>query len=255
MRIFYVHPGGQYEGEHTIYESREEFRKHEPNAVMHRWGRDDYLKYERYDWVESTDGYIVQILSKRYLTCGKYVRYLFRFPMGTFVCYDRANGTKRYSKFYVSYQSLDNSSISGRYRGNNYDKIKFAKLIVCGVPLGNALLACNSKPIRFNTTRQLIGKALKLMEDPTVKAEIQNQLVPFIKKLRDADKFSDEVMVQYVEDFMQHVRKGSMVHLQSIVPLLKLTGKISEDFMDKPKVSSKKDDAEEIPYQELPPPV
>lgn len=226
MREFYIHQG-KYEGTHNIYDSIEEFKEKTNDLPFKRWQREPIEAYEIGDWVQVNDGYIVQILN---ITQSQNGTYFVRFPMRTvaIVLYK----DKVYWQKVLGQTAPINSS---RASGKNYKskkvymakKTAFVSYLKVGYPYWEAY-----KKAGFQDKMNVKSKAKymhdlgALMLDPDVQEMLTQEAAEYVEKLRKDDYFSDENMIKLVKEFMTHVRKGSQVHLNSLVPLLQLAGKI-----------------------------
>lgn len=246
MRIFYQNRG-KYQGEHTLYESRKEFQKHMPGINWHKWGREEVDTIQTGDWVESTDGYIVQCLMTKPL---KFRTVIHRFPMGTFYTYVKKDGALKWVRFYAQFTMPGLNRVGGGCNPVDMSKkTKFGTLIAAGVPPVEAYVQAGFPYIP--STNLLKSKITRLLLDKDVSLMIKDKYQTYMDKIQKEEAFSDENMVKYIKEFMASVRKGSMVHLQSIIPLLELTGKIEPK---EPRRSQKEIKAiQEAEFNEAPP--
>jgi hypothetical protein len=76
---------------------------------------------------------------------------------------------------------------------------------------------------------------------------------PFLDKLKEEEFFDDHHMLNYVKDFIRHVRKGSQTHLNSIIPLLQLTNKLPSHMKIGNAKQTAKREIEEAEYNVSPP--
>ncbi len=258
MRYFHI-PDGQYKGEYIIYESREEFVNSNQGKKFYIWNEFNPEEIQVGEYVEALDGFLVPLLRKT-----KYKNnYFFRFPQGTFVAYETKKGIK-FSKFYAFTTQIDQSSVSGKSRLTrllNEDHIKgqFALLIASGMDPVQAFKLVLAPKLKMTISKKkFINMLLRLLSDEVVMEQIKEyQNNEFLKKMSEDPDFSDENILNYIKEFMKHVRKGSQTHLNSILPILKLTGKLPEDYAINPKNSKKKEiidtDFTEIPPEQIPP--
>jgi len=231
MRIFYI-PSGKYQGEHPIYEGIKEFQKEIPDTEYKQWGREtDPYDIKAGDYVESYDGYISKLLAKRQLINKKsgQITYIFRMCNGSFMTYQRKNGTHHWQKWYAQFTTNDLDSAS-TYRRRDVGeaftakKMKFGRLVAMSVEPYRAYVQAG---FPYEPRLGLLKNKIRdLMMDEGVINEVNRQLTPYVDKLREDPEFSDESMIGYVKEFMANVRKGSQAHLNSIVPLLTLLGKL-----------------------------
>lgn len=235
LREFYI-DRGKYKGTYPIYEP-DEFKKLYPYIKYKRWGREeDLMDIQSGDWIEANDGYITQCLNVVHYVKGNSI--FCRFSMCTVANYHNpVNGKSYWGKFLAQPSSIDPNSLSGRPALNDRGlrsstmKLAFAKLLASGMNFLDAYNAviCKDKVFRYNSLKYTaINRIIKLMGDPIVVKAIQEHKKGYINRLKNDKAFSDENMIKLIKDFMENVRKGSIVHLESIIPLLKLAGKIDE---------------------------
>ena len=257
MREFHILQG-RFEGDYPIYEGIEEFHKYRPDLPYRKWGRDQNpSEWKIGDWVEALDGYIVQILSIRiWGKSPEYPTYAIRFPMGTFPAYrTKANNKWKYRKFFAQFTVEDPNSLSGK-QFQNRTKLtkekedKFAKLIVAGIP---PVQAYGQAGYRMTNRSRLFYQIGRLLMSEEVGALIKKERDEYLEKIKADEAFNDENMIKYVKDFMTHVRRGSKVHLDSIIPLLQLLGKLPQDEFKSNKYRSR--DVDEVPYELVTPPL
>lgn len=258
MRYFKTE--GKYQGDHEIYDSREEFMNSEYGKnikdifIWNRESAERARKLEVGQWLESSDGYVVQVLN---LT-GLGSRILVRVPMGTFSISFNKSGVK-YSRLYAQFAQQDLYSVSGinqihrtsAMRGRN---IAFAEGLRNGMTVFQAFYFAEKgvqmKKNYSSTSQRLL---MYLTSDEVRNVLQENQT--FIQTLTKDEDFSDEVMANYVKDFMDHVKKGSFVHLQSIPLLLTLLGKVTPEQLGKATKQKGMKDVTEIEYETVSPPM
>lgn len=260
MREFYLQYG-IYQGHHNIFDSVEEFKKMMPDTEYYRWGReDDMYVIKPHVWVEALDGYIAQCLSVREYDStvsgkvyGKSI--MVRFPMGTFRITRNRSGKTYWQKFYAQFAPANHYTLDGSNQGGTkikYKKGQFAALVGAGV---NPYAAYIQAGMPFlQSTNKLKARITNLLMEEEIQKQIQKSIQPYVEKIKDDPEFSDENMIEYVKSFMSHVRKGSQTHLNSIIPLLKLLGKLPQDFDGSNNKSKSKRDAQEVSYEDVPPP-
>ncbi|NPV12703.1 MAG: hypothetical protein HPY57_13030 [Ignavibacteria bacterium] len=252
MRYFRI-PTGQYEGEYIIYDNIEEFKKHNPNKEYFRWGEFSPSQVQVGDYIEAYDGYLLPLLNISKLKDN----YLFRFPNGTFALYKTKKGYK-FNKFYGMTTNIDQFSLSGKSKltrnlESDAFKEQFALLVASGIDPVRALKMVLAPKLKMTVSkRKFLSILIKLLNDEGVMEQIRDIYnSEFLKKIQEDPDFSDENLLDYVKSFMKNVRKGSQTHLNSILPLLKLTGKLPEDFTLTPK--KEKNNVKDIDYTEIPP--
>lgn len=233
MRNFYI-PNGKYLGDYPVYEGVEDFRKVHPDKPIRQWNRDeDPFSIEGGDWIEALDGYIVPCLYAKLSKTG--LTKFCRFPMGTFSITNTKNGI-RWAKFYAFVAQRDPYSIGGSMpeaRASQYNPklIAYGNLLASGVNYLEAYRQVDWSDDRGVENRNLpketyYAKILYALSHPIVVGILKDKNADILKKMEDDEAFSDENMINMIKDFMANVRSGSMVHLNSLVPLLKLTNKI-----------------------------
>ena len=222
-----------------IYDSVEEFKSYYPEIELKKWS--DIL-IQKDDWVIADDGYIVQCLSSKMYQTVRHILYYFRFPMGTF-CITSSKGKHYIPAFYAQFSKPKLSGIGTSNGKEVNQKIRFATLVILGFDFGQAYKMCYPNGVLGSETS--FKKGLKLMNDNIVKVELKNQLQSFTNKLKD--NFTEERLIDELEQLLSKSRKGSMAHRQNLELILQLTG-----YMDNPL--SKKKQAEEVNYEEIIPP-
>ena len=268
MRIFRVLQG-KYSGQYKIYDSREEFKKHNPDTPIYYWGEhSNPEQLETGDWIEALDGYILQILhtykqksNEEEVKKKKYnydIKLIVRVAPGTFyILKNSKTGKIRYQKLYAQIANLDSYSLSGESKNFRNDQktetaTLFAQYIVSGYTPIQALMALGI--VKGSDQRsKVLHKVMYYLQQPEVITAMQKANTSFLEKIRSEPEFSEENMIQYVKDFMRHVRKGSQVHLQSIPALLSLLGHIEDTSIMTGK-KLKDANIREVNYEEVPPP-
>ena len=254
MREFHILVG-MYQGDYPIYEGIEEFHKYHPDKPFRLWGRDQNpFDFKIGDWVEALDGYIIQLLYTKKMNHARGC-YAMRFPMGTFTSFLLVSGVWKYSKLYAQFTAGDLNSLSGKSYQNrtklqSWKKEKFAKLVAMGIQPHTAYIQADYP---WRSKYNIMAKIGALLMDEEVVDIVKQNNMMYLDKIKEDETFSDENMVEYVKDFMKHVRRGSQVHLNSIVPLLQLLGKLPDHIQI--GNTKKKVDAQEVPYESVPPPV
>jgi len=223
----------------NIYESVDEFVSLNPDKELKRWGD---ITITESDYVIADDGYIVPCLSRRLYKTTTHLLFYFKFPMGTF-CITEYKSKKYIPAFYAMYSKPKLTGI-GNGHGRDYNqKIRFATYIMAGFDIGEAYKRCY--PNGIIGSNQALRKGIDLMKDGIVKLELKNQLESFTSKLKD--NFTEERLIDELEQLLSKSRKGSMAHRQNLELILQLTG-----YMDNPL--SKKKQAEQAEYTEIIPP-
>jgi len=239
MREYNRRSGGEIILTSTIYDSIDEFKSYYPNKELKRWG-DTSIKKD--DWIIADDGFIVECLSSKMYQTVRHILYYFRFPMGTF-CITYSKGKHYIPAFYAQFSKPKLSGIGTSNGKEINQKIRFATLVMSGFDFGQAYKMCYPNGVLGSDT--CFKKGLKLMNDKIVKVELQNQLQSFTNKLKD--NFTEERLIDELEELLSKSRKGSMAHRQNLELILQLTG-----YMDNPL--SKKKQAEQAEYTEIIPP-
>lgn len=254
-RIYTIRGKSKFAGEYIIYEGETEFNKLMPGVPVKVWGKD--WNIESGDYVRADDGYIIKCLKRSEIkTANTGICILFKFPQGTFYLRRYTSGKERVARFCAQFTVNHRSNISGnkstgleRTEKDNgtYNKTRFIGLLLSGVPITVAYKQTwGFYPISPTALKK---KVIEVMSDPEVQLAMREQYLPFIEKFKSDPDFNDEAMVTYVKDFMRHVRKGSMVHLQSIIPLLRLMGKLPGE-----EKNAKLTKANQVGFEEIPPP-
>jgi hypothetical protein len=260
LREFYIQ-SGIYQGHHNIFDTVDEFKKIMPDTPYYRWGREENIYVIKPNvWVESLDGYIVQCLSvKMYNSSVKGKKdgetLMCRFPMVTVRVTRKNSGKTYWQKLYAQFTPSNQYTMSGTNKNGKrvkYMESLFASLVGSGVSPYNAFIQAG---FRYTPSHNsLKNKIAGLLMKEEIQQQIQKSLQPYIEKIKSDPEFSDENMVEYVKDFMRHVKKGSQTHLNSLIPLLKLLGKLPQDFDGSNTKTKMKRDAQEVPYEDVPPP-
>ena len=249
----YFHLLGQFNGEHPIYESREEFAKDFPDTKPYKWNRDEkWAELYAGDWIEATDGYIIQCLRVHDYNGNRMVRV----PMGTFRLSMNPKAKVK-PKLYAQFANQDLYSLSGKppHRRNasiKPRKVQFAHFINLGFTPIEAYKKANGGDFLRNSTSvnfQIIDWLTDEAVMEIIKADSDTN---FLERIQQDEELSDDVLTEYVKDFMRHVRKGSQTHLNSIGPLLVLLGKTPAAM--NPNGGKKVKEATEVPYNSVPPP-
>lgn len=220
-----------------IYDNQEEYYQYRTD-VLKQWSD---LSIKDGDWVIADDGYIVQCLRSREYHTERHTLYYFKFPMGTFTI--TKYKTKLYiSTFYAQF-SKPNKSRIGSVTHSKISKIKFATLVFAGIPIERAYSQVYT--FSMKSPYYTFKKGIELMKDEVVRLELKNQLDSFTSKLKD--KFTEDDLINELDQLLSKSRKGSMAHRQNLELILQLTG-----YMDNPL--SKKKQAENAEYTEIIPP-
>jgi len=229
MREFHRRKKGEIILTGIIYDNKEEC----PYSVK-RWAEDEIVIG---DWVIADDGFVLQCLNiKEYVNKKKYRIKLFKFVIGTF--YQLARPSKTYyQSFYGQFTRPNLYRIGTTATSGQGRKKIFAKLFLSGIPLRKATFEA------FGTNN--ISYGLTMLNDKTVKLEFKNELESFMSKLKD--NFTEDRLIDELEELLSKSRKGSMAHRQNLELILQLTG-----YMDNP--NPKKKNVEEADYKEMVPP-
>lgn len=263
MRIFHCRPGTKFAGDHKIFENKEECLKEIPNAKIWRWAIDDMLPAEIGDWVQAEDGYVVQILDRYMMTNKKtqLTTFAYRFPMCTQGVSERKDGTYRYPQFYAQFTTGSKGSFSQRprsFRSNEYSKIRFAALIIAGVPPTLALKQ-SSNDFRFKTQHQIESKIRRLLMDPLVQNEMKKNVEAFKDKLKG--NITMDQIVERITSHWKHVKSGSAQELKAIHFMLEVHDiEVVDEKTGKKKLLNRKseeeiDEAEVIEEETSAPPL
>jgi hypothetical protein len=231
VREYKIREGSMYSGIHTIYENESDFRINvsNPDTKLFRWAESDFNNYGIGDYVVAEDGFVVQILGIREMKTKKERKgrtVFIRFPMGTFAVYEKADGTVYYPRFYAQFTTGDKGSASGRSRNNftgNVDEAKkrFAHLLFKGFDKREAFRIAFAY-YKFLTPSQIEGKITKLLKDEMVLTELKRLLEPQKKKLQTM--FSDDIMLNHIDQLLSNCRKGTAEHRKNIELVLSLRG-------------------------------
>lgn len=253
MRIFTVYGISMYAGEYNIYEGETEFNKLMPGVPVKIWAKD--WDIQTGDYVRADDGYIVKCLKRSEMkTPGSGICLLFKFPQGTFYHRRYNNGGEKIARFYAQFTVAHKNSVNGgqstrreKTKGS-FNRERFAAMLIAGVsPYEAFKMTYDKMPVSNTIVKK---KILELYMSEEVQTALREKYSPFLDKLQTDPEFSDEMMVKYIKNFMVHVKQGSLVHLQSIIPLLRLMGKLPEEEIPGKKLTK----ANGIPYEEIPPP-
>lgn len=223
MRKFFIRSSTHYAGEHNLYEGEAEFRKDWPDRPIYKWARDPYEQLKIGDWVESEDGYIVECLYIRKLVNRRsQVTYMIRFPNYAASIYIRKDGSPKFSRYYASITSLDSRSLSNSFIGRAGEltkKLKFAALIAAGLPLRKAYML--SFPV-LTPLGISNNKLVRIMNDKVVITQLRD-IFQVMKNSID-NKFSNERLIQELDDLLTHSEKGTDAHRKNIQYILELKG-------------------------------
>lgn len=260
MRYFYIQ-SGKYKGEYPIYEGEKEFKKENPDLDYKRWGREEHPSLiEIGDFVEAMDGYIVECLN-RYILGGN--NYAFRFPMATCSCVLKKKGGIRWYNFYAQFAVPNKNSLSGKnygsMRGEGFTRRKmlFGQLVGAGLNVFDAYKQAGY-PFTLTPDRQ-VNKIRELLMDKEVqKYMVRQSGQEMLERIRNDEEFKEEVIIKYVKDFMNSVKKGSQLHLDSIPSLFILLGIVPPDYFE-PKLPTRgrpksNKDVEDVDFETVPPP-
>lgn len=254
MRTFYIQYGN-YQGNHEVYESVKEFRESYPDVKLYQWGREkDWEGIQVGHWIEALDGFVTRVLN---VTFGKHYKHLLckfvKVPMGTFTIKVNMDGNYKWQNLYAGISQIETNSPGLRTRGRKTKvrKLEFARLLSMGISPYNAYIQAG---FPYQTSHNILHSKIKgLLMDEDIKEEVSKAMQPYIEKIRTDEAFSDKNMVAYVKDFMLHVRKGSQTHLNSIIPLLTLLGKLPEG-LELGNTKTKKEKIQDVHYEEVVPP-
>jgi hypothetical protein len=249
LRRFVCRPGGKYAGEHKVYDSIEEFKKHQPQSKLYRWNTQEFMNIETGDWLEAEDGFIVQLLSRRVMMSKDSVtkRDIFRFPQGTFAVHQLKSGIYKFAVFYAQFTNGDKSSISGKQytaREADFPKIRFAAMVCAGMSPHMAFRNVFQPGKRFLTRQQIEKKILRLFMDPVVRKEIESNMLAFKDKIKHDIKLED--VINKIKSHWQSVKPGSAQEMSAIEFMMEIHEVLVIDETSKRrKVINKMDDAEE----------
>jgi len=202
MRDFTIR-SGKYQGVHIIYDSEDEATEH--SIVFRKPWYDG--KTEPGDWVVSDDGYVIQCLhkyklvNKRHRSGQHTVSY--RFPNGTFYVYIDKYGQKHVKNFYAvataaHKNSLGNTPRIGRYMTSK--KKEFVTLVAGGMDIYAAYIKAYS--VRTFSRNGILIQLNKLMDDPLVRAELMEQMKPFMAQVETnlKEKTGAESLIEFLVD-------------------------------------------------------
>lgn len=253
MREFVIDKG-KYSGKYKIYDNENEYYQYNERKCKH-WLEDNPEEFEVGEYVVVNDGVVLPILNitKVKTKEKKFKGYLIKFPNGMASIYKRIDGTYYRSKFYGNFTNVDTFSFSRktpnqRITTRKHNKQLFANLIASGTPITQAAKLAFPKVFKYSSFPTIKSKIINILNDEEVIDMIKDNYNQFIEKLNSDPELSDEMLIEYIKEFIRNVRKGSQTHLNSIIPLLKLLNKIDPEF----KVNSTKK-IEEIDYTEIPP--
>ena len=250
MRIFTERDDrSPFVGEHTIYDSTEEFEEKNPGKKWKKWGFEDPNEITIGDWFRVDDGYVIEILKlKRFHPETPKDTLFIRVPMGTFSVYMTRKGWK-WRQLYAQFSVPHKGSISQRsriYHGGMIDKIKFATLVISGVSLTQAVRMVTPS-LHHITKTQLLLKAAKYMNDEVVQVEIRTQIAKFNDDIEK--KFGDERIINELDLLINKSRKGSDAHRTNIQFIMELRRMYEQQSNGKNKIRN----AEPAEYKVVPP--
>ena len=248
MRIFTERDSrSPFHGEHTIYDSTEEFEEKNPGMQWKKWGYTDPEKLQVGEWIRADDGYVLQLLRIRLFPPREKSKetYFMRLPMGTFAIW-RTNDGWHWRQLYAQFSVPHKNSASQRsrvYHGGHIEKIKFATLLVSGVNLKLAV-RMTYPMLHKMTNNQYLIKAAKLMDDKIVRKEIKALTEKFQEDL--VDKFGDVRLVKELDDLVTFSKKGTDAHRNNILFIMELRNMYK-------KSRKGKDEPEEAEVTDVPP--
>lgn len=237
-------------GEHIVYDSVEEFKKEKgEDYPLKKWGEGNIEELAAGEWVIADDGYVIQILRTRSFPNKNGSRTFFiRVPMGTFAVYWTKGKGWVWRQLFAQFGYGQKSSVNHRARlfsPGKMNKIKFATLFLSGISMVKAIKII-FPDLRHLTYNQLLMKAVRLMDDEVVRAEIRTQIAKFSDGIEE--KFGDKRIIKELDMLLDLSKKGSDAHRSNIQFIMELRGLYSSQT---PKKSGKQiADAE---FTEVPP--
>lgn len=193
-------------------------------------------------WTEAEDGYVVPII----YTTQMNTRLLVRVPMGTFAVYTNKSGETKWQKLYAQFANGDFYRINGVAKpidqSTNLTVSRLVSLIIAGVHPTTAYAMARGKYIKSGLCKTKVRHILKTK---AFRMELQNQLQPFKGKLKS--KFTEDKIIKELESLIDNSRPGTLNHRENIKFIMELIGMIDSPVEKKRK-------AEEIPYEDVPPP-
>jgi len=232
---------GKLKGTYKIYLHKDYWKIDYPNTILKEWTIDH--NYTIGDWVQSMDGFIVQVLSVRLLKFKRHLQWV-RFPMCTSQVYERVNGEYSFSNFYAIMTSFDRTKLGLGYNDNTIQKQEFVNHLLSGMTLIDAYNKVFSKyriTNKYSTERTI----LKLLKDKTVRDIMLEEAKSFQSELNKV--ISDERILEELDQLLSKSRKGSMAHLGNLKFVMELKGLYQPE-------QTKKKFIEDANYQEIIPP-
>lgn len=254
MRIYTI-LNGKFSGEYHIYENEEEFLKYHPNLTYKIWGKNTDIAVGEY--VRLLDGYICLCLNVYELKSykNKYLKtFFFTFPTGSSYLRINREGIPKFQNMHAWY-TTDKNNVAVQKKTYDKPKMKFLIEALRSNPTLTILQAVDALGFDNKGNAIYLNK-YKFINEAVMNKDVQIALDErynsFKTKLLNDDEFSDESLLEFIKDFKRHVRKGSMAHLQSIIPMLELADKIKKENPN--EKYNKINDSTEIPYEEVLPP-
>ena len=249
MREYLVRKG-KYKGLHIIYENADEFMKATGNPKPRRWAVDDITQSVTGDWIQAEDGYVTQILY--YFQFKDKRTWVFRFPMGSFAAWRGKTGITKYRQFYAMFSVPNKGTLSqvnySTSRMKDITKLRFATLVIAGMPLRDALVIAN--PIYKHTLNiyQAESKIRRLLMDEVVQAEIKRHVEAFKDDVKEVITLKD--IVDRIKRHWDNVQKGSAQELKAIEFAMQIHDAITPDERGRGKRINNIGDTEEAKFTE-----
>jgi hypothetical protein len=183
MRSFTIR-SGKFAGVHTIYDNIDEAKTNKITNIKSPW-YDTSVQIG--DWCLSDDGYIAQCLhrfklvNKRHRS-GQFTD-TFRFANGTYWVYYDRNNRKHIKNFYAMTANNHKSSLGNTSKLGKFMTLKkkhFVTLVAGGMDPYSAYIQSYKTAFLKNDVWVQVNK---LLNDPIVRAELMEQLQPFMKQI------------------------------------------------------------------------
>jgi hypothetical protein len=271
MRHFTIRKG-KYLGEHRIFDSVEEAKKH--HIIPKKpWYGDDV---KAGDWAIADDGYILQCLDvqrriNKAHRSGQYTQ-TFRFCNGTFYYYVNANGLKNVTSFFGQIAQTGNRNAlgnSGKFSGGmNIRKRKFLAYIESGMEIFHAYIKAFTKGEnggRPPLTERMTYEIDVLLSDPQIRKGMALALQPLkdalekqIKKKykKEGLETLEDLVAKNIIDMMEKAKPETQFHKSNIEFLIRISDN-SLDLGPKQLPESKEQkrlkEAEDVSFSEISP--
>jgi len=240
---------GRFQGVHCIYESTEEFKK-KTKLNYFVWREIKLEELQIGNWVQTDDGYVIQILNVYQLkSLNSKATIFIRFPNGTFAVKVSKGELYYRAKLYALTAKIDGNSISGTYRNYSRNDLRvklFTNLFFSGIEAEKAFLIAY-KPKNGMSQSMIRRKSMEALTTKSAKEEIKTYISKFNEEIES--KFPLERIIKEIDDLVKYSKKGTKTHRENIELILELKG--LKDRVESKKI--KNSEVVEASYEQLPP--